>query len=131
MDEHLLLNCVETYVQLDPDDEEEFQAMATKHGYRDVLAIYDSGVTWADRREQEATERGLERGLAQGLERGLEQGQLQGQRRLLLRQLELRFGDLPGTTRQWIEGLDSPEELERLAEKVLTAETLDDLGLCF
>ena len=69
----------------------------------------------------------------EGLEKGREQGQREGrehgQRELLLHQLTRRFGPLPEATRQRVQALTSSEELSRLAERVLDARSLDDLGL--
>jgi len=60
---------------------------------------------------------------------GLEQGREQGQRELLLHLLTRRFGPLPEATRQRVQALTSSEELSGLAERVLDAPSLDDLGL--
>lgn len=58
-------------------------------------------------------------------EEGRIQGQLEGQAKLLLRQLELRFGALPEGTADRLLGA-SPEQIERWGESVLTAASLDD-----
>ena len=60
---------------------------------------------------------------------GQRQGMEQGARKVLLRLLGQRFGRLPVTVRRRIEEIDSVDRLIRLAEKVLTARSLDDLGL--
>ncbi len=55
---------------------------------------------------------------------GLEEGLAAGRRALLSRQLQLRFGALsPETVAEIAEG--NPEQLERWAERVITADTLD------
>jgi hypothetical protein len=64
---------------------------------------------------------GREQGLAQGLEKGL----AQGQRALVLRLLERRFGPLDEGTRARVERA-AVHELERWAEQLLTAATLED-----
>jgi hypothetical protein len=56
---------------------------------------------------------------------GLQEG-LQRLRRLVRRQLELKFGSLDGEVRRRIDEADTPE-LERLAERVVTASSLDDV----
>jgi len=67
------------------------------------------GKTIADQFREE----GYERGAAQGLER-------------LLRQVRKRFGDLSPTVEERIRSADS-DTLDRLAERILTATTIDEL----
>ena len=121
---YLLVNCVGTYVQLDQEQEEDLMATLEEHGRRDILEIYDSGITWADRKREQALARAREEGLAQGMEEGLERGM----ERVLLRQMERRFGELPEAVRLKVQALDS-EALEDLADRLLTATSLDDLKL--
>ncbi len=65
---------------------------------------------------------GMERGLEQGLERGLEQGE----RRLVLRMLAQRFGELPTAVVKRLDSM-SASEIESLSDRILTAATLHDL----
>lgn len=53
----------------------------------------------------------------------------QGMQDLLLLQLEQRFGSVPDATRRRVQAVDATEELTRLAGRILTAESLEDLGL--
>jgi hypothetical protein len=65
-------------------------------------------------------------GIEKGLEKGLQQGLQQGQARLLTRQLDRRFGELP----QWVKNkLDaaSAEELETWADTILVAASLEEV----
>jgi len=78
-------------------------------------------LTNADR----AARQGFERGVAQGRRQGIEQGR----RELLLALLGRRFGPLPEATLRRLQELRSPEEIEGLAERVLDARSLEDLGL--
>jgi Arc/MetJ family transcription regulator len=67
-----------------------------------------------------------ERLIQQGLEKGLEKGVERGRRGLLLHQLAQRFGPLP----DWVHArLDSApsDHIDRFAERVLTASTLDEV----
>ena len=68
----------------------------------------------------------IEQGRAEGIEKGLAQGITTGQAELLLRQLELRFGELPEAVRELIFGA-SASEFEAWAEAVLVAESLDEV----
>jgi hypothetical protein len=63
------------------------------------------------------------------MEKGLERGKEQGARRILLRLLGLRFGPLPDIVRERVEAIDSLEMLTELADQVLVARSVDDLGL--
>ena len=74
-------------------------------------------MTWADKIRAEGWRDGLE----QGLERGA--------RRILLRLLGLRFGPLSEATRRRVEAIDSLETLTDLADRVLTARSIEDLGI--
>lgn len=60
---------------------------------------------------------------------GWRQGMEQGAQKVLLRLLTQRFGRLPAGVRRRIEEIDSVDRLVRLAERVLTARSLEDLGL--
>lgn len=62
----------------------------------------------------------------ESLKEGLKEGRREGQAQLLLRQLSLRFGDLPRTIQQRIH--EAPgADLERWAERVLGARSLDEV----
>lgn len=45
------------------------------------------------------------------------------------RQLERRFGSLPVATRKQVEDTTASEHLEQIADRLLTAESLDELRL--
>ena len=67
-----------------------------------------------------------ERLIQQGIEQGIEQGVVKGARRVLLRQLHRRFGELDDTLVARVETA-SEDQIERWAERVLDAETLEDV----
>jgi hypothetical protein len=71
-------------------------------------------------------EKGREEGLEQGLEQGVKKGIRQGEAQMLLRQLSLRFGDLPQNAREQVESADA-DTLLRWSERILTASTLDEV----
>ncbi|HSS48134.1 MAG TPA: DUF4351 domain-containing protein [Thermoanaerobaculia bacterium] len=58
-----------------------------------------------------------------------EKKRAEGKRELLLRQLERRFGPVPDTVRQRLEEIRSTRRLDRLADKILTARSLREMGL--
>lgn len=72
------------------------------------------------------TERWLAQGRAIGESQGRAVGELFGRAQTILRQLELRFGPVPTRARYAVANA-SLEVLERLAERVLTARSLEDV----
>lgn len=68
----------------------------------------------------------LQKGRREGKREGKREGLLEGQRRMLLNQLEARFGALPGVAEERIQAAGSAE-LRRWARRVLTAATLDEV----
>jgi len=80
-----------------------------------------NALTWVDKLEVEAE--------ARGLLTGRQQGKQQGMQEILLRQLQQRFAPLPASVIQRVSALESTEELTRLAERVLSARSLEELGM--
>ena len=74
-------------------------------------------------------EKMVARGMELGLERGLARGQEKGMREVLLLQLKRRFPSLTGRAVQRVQAITSTEELGSLAERLLTARSLEELGL--
>ena len=89
-------------------------------------------MTWADRMAaqymQQYTQQGLEKGLEKGLERGLAKG-AERFRNALLRQLGKRFGEVSPTLRERVEAIESLDELEGLADRILEVKSIEELGL--
>ncbi|NEO78228.1 Rpn family recombination-promoting nuclease/putative transposase [Moorena sp. SIO4G3] len=69
---------------------------------------------------------GIEQGIIQGIEQGIMQGRVQGERRVIVRQLERRFGKLTSNIMALIEALTN-QELERLSEAIWDFKTSKDL----
>ena len=76
-------------------------------------------------REQSLAE-GKGEGRAEGKAEGKAEGRAEGKAELLLRQLTLRFGQLPAEAAERIRAA-SAETLDGWADRVLTAATLDDV----
>ncbi|HEX7181993.1 MAG TPA: DUF4351 domain-containing protein [Thermoanaerobaculia bacterium] len=74
-------------------------------------------MTWAD--EMKAI--GRQEGVALGREEGV--------RKTVLRQLGLRFGPLPDSVRRRVEAIRSVERLDQIADQILVAQSLEELGL--
>jgi len=114
---------------LDTQEAAEYEALRSLDSREEDHALKIAKMTWEDRIRADALRDGMEQGRVRGMEEGLERGREQGARRILLRLLGLRFGPLPKKTRLKVEAIDSLETLSQLADRVLVARSLDDLGL--
>ena len=63
-------------------------------------------------------------GIAKGIEVGIEQGRLEGEARLLKRQLERRFGELPDWAVDKLQRA-AEQDLESWSEAVLSAVSME------
>lgn len=102
----VLVNCVQTYLQLDDEARSEYEALCALDAYREVRVME---LTWADQMREE--------------------GRAEGARKVLLQFLGQRFAPLPERVRRQVEKIDSLDRLTQLAGRVLTARSLDELGL--
>jgi flagellar biosynthesis/type III secretory pathway protein FliH len=78
------------------------------------------------RAEKRGEKKGQKQGLKMGLKQGLEKGLEKGRRELLLRQLEIKFGQVDDRTRAQINAA-GPTLLLQWGERLLTAERLSDV----
>jgi hypothetical protein len=62
-------------------------------------------------------------------EEGQQRGELNKARQTLLRQLRLRFGDLPAETTAIIEACTEPDQIDAWLDGVVTARTLAQVGI--
>jgi hypothetical protein len=104
-----LVNCVETYLQLSGRDAVEYARLVGRTENREVMAMQ---LTWAEKMEAKGRTEALET-----------------LRTVVLHQLEQRFGPLPERTRRRVGRLRSLRSLRGIAEQVLVANSLRDLGL--
>ena len=121
----LLVNCVETYLQLSPRETAEIDALRAREENREVHAME---MTWADRLREEGWKSGRQEGREEGRRREREKA-LRALRPLLLELLGERFGPVPERVRSHVEEIESVERLTRLARLGLTAESLEEMGL--
>jgi len=110
----LLVDCVATYLELTPEEVSEY-ATSDIGGGNPTMRLTE--MSWGDRLR------------AEGWEKGYREGMELCARKVLLRVLTQRFGRLPVAVRRRVEEIDSVDRLIRLAERVLTARSLEDLGL--
>ncbi|MDO5056448.1 MAG: DUF4351 domain-containing protein [Lautropia sp.] len=81
---------------------------------------------WKAEGIRQGMQQGLQQGRQQGLQEGLAQGEQAGRYQMLARQLEKRFGVLDADTVARLAGA-STAQLDQWAERVLDAETLDEV----
>jgi hypothetical protein len=103
-----LANCIESYVQLSPEEVEELASLGSLKDRRTQI-VSTSLFTWTDRVEIE--------------------GEKKGMRRVLLDLLQERFGPIPDDVRQRVEKIRSEDRLTRLTRRVLTARSLKGMRL--
>jgi hypothetical protein len=109
----ILVDWVETYVQLSGQEARELQRLLDLEGNEEVKAME---LTWLGKAEV----RGAEAATRQAVER---------MRRVVLRQVEQRFGTVPVAVRRKIEEIEGLEPLATLAERVPFVPSIAELGL--
>jgi hypothetical protein len=113
----LLGECVQAYLPLDPQQQQEFQKFLSTGPYQGVQAM---NTTWY--------EKGLEKGLEKGREEGREEGREQTRRTILGELLEEKFGVLSAPVQDRLQHL-AADRLVALTKAVLRANSLRELGL--
>jgi Domain of unknown function (DUF4351) len=113
----LLVNCVESYLQLTGRDAEELAALQARGNAKEVRSMGTRRLSWAEQFE--------EKGWYKGVESGVEMGA----RQMLLRQLGARFGPLSDDVKQRVEAIHSVERLNEIAEHLLVARSLEEMDL--
>ena len=116
----VLVDWVETYVQLTEQDALELQRLLDLEGNEEIKTME---LTWLGQAEARGMEKGIE-----GAETATRQA-VGRMRRVVLRQIEQRFGAVPAKMRRKIEAIDSLEPLADLAERVLVVDSVGELGL--
>ena len=104
------LDFIDIYAGLDDNERERCR--------REFPQETDLMSNFADRFRQE--------GLEQGMQQGIQQGMQRGEARLLLRQLQRKFGELPEAVQRRVEQADENTLLE-WSDRVLTASWLDEV----
>jgi hypothetical protein len=105
-DSYLLVNCVENYLQLVDEEAVELEALRARKENREVQAM---ALMWSEKLEAK--------------------GEAKGGREILLSLLAERFGPLPEGARRQVEEISSLRRLTQLAKRVLTAHSLEEMGL--
>ncbi len=116
----VLVNWVETYVQLTGPDAEELERLLDLEGNEEIK---DMELTWLGQAEA----RGLEQGLVKGTQAATRQA-VERLRSVVFRQIEQRFGTVPSPVRRKVEAMDALEPLAEIAERVFAVESVGELG---
>ena len=106
----LLANIVETYLPLSEEEQGRFRELLAQSGSEEtnqMISVYE------------------ERGIAKGLQQGI----VGGKRDMMLKLLRLKFGTLPQNVEAKVQALTAETELDTLSERVLTANSLQEMGL--
>jgi len=82
-----------------------------------------------ERGKAQGFEQGLEQGKAQGIEQGIEQGEIRAKQEALLKLIRFQFESVPESVINQITLIQSLSRLDSLFERVLTAQTLDEIDL--
>lgn len=125
----ILVDWVETYVQLSEQDALELQQLLDLEGNEEIKSME---LTWLGKAEARGMEKGIEKGRKEGIAQGAETATREAVgrlRKVVLRQIEQRFGTVPAKTRRKIESIDSLEPLADLAEQVLVVDSVGALRL--
>ncbi len=69
----------------------------------------------------------IERGKEQGIEQGIKQGETQAKQEALIKLLRFRLDSVPESVTNQITLIRSLSRLDSLFEKVLTAQTIDEI----
>lgn len=97
----LLTNMLETYLTLDEVEQETFKALVEAPEGKEVqmvVSVYE------------------------------ERAALRAERKLLLRLMERKFGALPESIRAHMQAISDVEVLDQLADSILTAQSLEEMG---
>ena len=118
----ILIDLIQTYFGLTAEQMARYRRLVSRKEYRKV---HDVELTWADKLLKQGEEKGIEKGLEQGREAGL----LEGKREALLRQLGAKFGLLSKGVTAHLDSIESASELDGYLERILTAKSLEEMGL--
>ena len=98
----LLTNLIETYLTLSTEESVEYESLVSQSDESEVAEMVDLFE---------------------------ERVMVKGARNLLLKQMRIKFGELPEPIEIRVRSITDEAELETLGERVLTAETLEDMKL--
>src|SRR5262249_33815099 len=99
-------------------------------GDLEEIAMLEETLTeWLKGAERKGRIVGRAEGRDEGHREGRQEGQIEGMQKLLLKQLEQRFGTLPLGVRRRVRAITSARKLGALAKRVLVVHSLAEMGL--
>ena len=119
---NIIVYALETYLSLSAEEEQVYQ-----HLIREIYPEVNKMITnpLIERGRQE----GIQLGRQEGIQLGRQEGVQQGKQSILLQQLIAKFGTLPESVTQEIRAISSEQKLDELSLRVLTANSIDEMGL--
>ena len=110
---------VDSYLRLNREETAEFEAViaGTELDPKEKEKIMEMTTSW------------MEEGIEKGLKQGRMEGRMEGRREILLDLIRMKFGPLPESVARSVEKIASTDQLESLSSKILTATSLEQLGL--
>jgi len=129
--QNLLVEFVETYISLDPDERVEFEQIVTSDlQYEEVkkmVTVYEQrGI---EKGIEKGIEQGIEKGIEKGIEQGIEKGIEKGKKETLLLLLNKKFGPLSEAQQQAILQIESMQRLDELLLSIIDTNSLEELKL--
>ena len=112
------LDFIDIYAQLTDNERREFERLHPEEN-KAMVGGYQQA-------RDEAVQQARQQAIEQGMQQGIERGRIEGERTVLGRQLLRRFGELPKSASERLVGA-SMVDLERWADRVLDAKSLDDV----
>ena len=82
-----------------------------------------------EKARKEGRQEGRQEGRREGRREGLQTGHLEGMQQFLLGLLRQRFETVPVGVRRQVKAISSVKKLNELGKRVLTAHSLEELGL--
>ena len=127
----VLVNWIETYVQLSGEDAAEYQRFLNLQENKEIRKME---LTWLGKAEARGLKKGRAEGRQQGRAEGIEKGKSQGRaeavdqmRAVVLRRIEQRFGEVPKQVQTKVQRMKTVESLAEMLEKLPLLQSADDL----
>jgi flagellar biosynthesis/type III secretory pathway protein FliH len=119
----VLINWIETYVQLSGEDAAEYQRLLNLKGNEEIRQMEQ---TWLGKAEA----RGIKKGRTEGLKKGRTEGRAQAveqMRQMVLREIERRFGAVPTRVAARVRAIRTLEPLGKMLKDLSIVQSADDL----
>ncbi len=114
----LLIDCIESYLPLTPAEEARFCRLVERPEDRELKAMRK---TWSEQL--------MEKGEKRGEKRGELRGRIAAKRETLLGLIRRKFGPVPPEIEARVEAIDDLARLDDLLARILTAGSLEEMGV--